>query len=247
LGADDSFAGYIGSCLDVSERKRAEEALSSVSRRLIEAHEEERTWIARELHDDINQQIAILAVNLENVTRKLPPSAAAVSQPLVEMGKRVSELGSDVQALSHRLHSSKLEYLGIVAAASSFCSELSEKQEVEIDFHSEGIPKDLSQDIALCLFRVLQEALQNAVKHSGSRQFEVSLVRASNAIQLSVHDSGIGFNPADAHNGRGLGLISMKERLRLVDGELSIQSRLQIGTTIHASVSLNPRMKSAGA
>jgi signal transduction histidine kinase len=245
--SDGSFAGYIGSCVDVTERKLAEEALSSVSRRLIEAHEEERTWIARELHDDINQRIALLAVNLDHLKRDLPVSAVAISGRLAKMVEHVAELGSDVQALSHRLHSSKLQYLGVAAAASSFCKEVSEKWEVEVDFHFEGVPKNLSQDIALCLFRVLQEALQNAVKHSESRHFDVLLVGASSAIELTVRDSGIGFDPEDAIKGRGLGLVGMKERLRLVAGELSIESRLRIGTTIHARVPLNPTMKSASA
>jgi PAS domain S-box-containing protein len=245
--ADGSLAGYIGSCLDVTDRKRAEEALSTVSRRLIEAHEEERSWIARELHDDINQQIALLAVNLERLKVRLPTSAAAASQGLAEIGQQISDIASNVQALSHRLHSSRLEYLGIAVAACSFCKELSEKQGVEIEFHSEDLPKNLPQEIALCLYRVLQEALQNAVKHSGSQQLEVSLLGALNAIQLTVHDSGIGFDPEDAIRGRGLGLISMKERLKLVDGELSIESQPEIGTTIHASVPLNRRTQSAGA
>ncbi|HEY2457679.1 MAG TPA: PAS domain S-box protein [Candidatus Acidoferrum sp.] len=242
-----SFTGFIGSCVDVAERKQAELALSDMSRRLIEAHEEERTWIARELHDDINQRLALLAVNLQLLKRTLPASATTASQGLAEMSQEVSYIGNDIQALSHRLHSSKLEYLGIAVAASSFCKELSERQGVAIDFHSEGIPKDLPQEIAVCLFRVLQEAAQNAVKHSGSQHLEMSLVGGLNAIQLIVRDSGIGFDPKAAVNGHGLGLVSMKERLRLVDGELAIESRLHVGTTIHAHVPLNPKMKSAGA
>jgi PAS domain S-box-containing protein len=245
--ADGSFAGYIGSCIDVTERKRAEEALSSVNRKLIEAHEEERTWIARELHDDVSQRIALLAVNLEHVKQELPASAVAVSQSLSGLGQQLSDIASDIQALSHRLHSSKLEYLGIAAAASSFCRDLSEKRRVEIDFHSEGLTKNLSQEIALCLFRVLQEALQNAVKHSGSHHLEVSLMGALNSIELTVRDSGIGFDPEDTISGHGLGLTSMKERLKLVGGKLSIESRLQVGTTIHARVPLHSQMKSASA
>jgi PAS domain S-box-containing protein len=237
----------LSGAVDITDIKRAEEILSSVNRRLIEAHEEERTWIARELHDDVNQRLALLAVELGRLRQELPASAVLVRKGLGELRGNVSELGSDVQALSHRLHSSKLEYLGIATAASSFCKELSEKQQVEIDFHSEGLSKDLPQEIALCLFRVLQEALQNAVKHSGSPHLEVSLVRSSNAVQLTVRDSGTGFDPENAINGHGLGLISMKERLKLVAGELSIESRTQIGTTIHAYVPLNPRTKSAGA
>lgn len=159
----------------------------------------------------------------------------------------ISDLGNDVQALSHRLHSSKLEYLGLVAACEGFCRQFSGQQNVEIDFHSQDIPKELPQEIALCLFRVLQEALQNAVKHSGARQFEVLLKAASNEIQLSVHDAGVGFDLRKAMSGHGLGFTSMKERMKLVGGTVSIDSKLQSGTIIRARVPLAPRTKYAGA
>jgi len=242
FNVDASFAGYIGSGIDVTEHKQAEEALSSVSRRLIEAHEEERTWIARELHDDINQRIALLAVNLQCLKQDRAASESQRSRRMEEACEELSDLGLDIQALSHRLHSSKLEYLGLVAASEGFCRELSDRQNVEIAFHSQDIPKQLPQEIALSLFRVLQEALQNAVKHSGVRQFEVLLKAASNEIQLSVHDSGVGFDPEKAMNQHGLGLTSMKERLKLVDGKVSIDSKLQSGTTIYARVPLAPTM-----
>lgn len=233
-----SFAGYIGSCIDVSDRKLAEEALSSISRRLIEAHEEERTRIARELHDDINQRIALLAVNLERLKQDLPAGVETGGR-IDKVHEQLSELGSDVQSLSHRLHSSKLDYLGLGAAAAGFCREFSDRQKVQIDFHAEDVPKRLPQEISLCLFRVLQEGLQNAVKHSRSRQFQVWLRGASDQISLSVSDSGVGFNPDVAfHHGRGLGLTSMKERLKLVGGEFSVDSQLDCGTTIHARVPL---------
>jgi signal transduction histidine kinase len=145
------------------------------------------------------------------------------------------------------LHSSKLEYLGLAAAAVGFCREVSSRQGVEIDFHSENIPKDLPKEIQLSLFRVLQEAIQNAIKHSGSRHFEVSLSGGSGEIELTVRDSGIGFDPEEPMKGRGLGLTSIRERRRLVNGNLSIDSRPQHGTTIQARVPLTTRMKSAGA
>jgi PAS domain S-box-containing protein len=243
---DGSFAGYIGSSIDVTDRKLAEDALSTVSRRLIEAHEEERTWLARELHDDVNQRLAILAVTLDVVKRDLPAAATGARQSIGQVNQQVKDLGIDVQALSHRLHSSKLEYLGLVAAAGAFCKEFSERQEVQIEFQSEAVPKALPTETSLCLFRVLQEALQNAAKHSGSRHFHVSLTGTSDEIHLTVRDSGVGFDVEEAMRGRGLGIASMRERLKLVDGELSIDSQTQKGTEVHASVPLSPGSKSAG-
>jgi PAS domain S-box-containing protein len=239
---------------DISDKKAAEEKLQrseadlqELAGRLIQAQEEERTWIARELHDDINQRLALVVVNLDRLMQDLPVSAAELKQQTGEARKEVEELGTDIQALSHRLHSSKLELTGLARAAASFCKELADHQKVEIDFHSENIPNDLSKDVSLCLFRVLQEALQNATKHSGSRHFQVSLKVESNEIYLTVHDSGSGFDPAEAMKGRGLGLTGMKERLELVNGDLSIDSQRQAGATIHARVPLSSRKKSADA
>jgi signal transduction histidine kinase len=149
--------------------------------------------------------------------------------------------------LSHRLHSSKLEYLGLAAAAGGFCREFSQRHNIEVDFRHDNIPRNLSRDISLCLFRVLQEALQNAVKYSGVRRFEASLEGGSNEIHLTVRDSGVGFDPESSLLRHGLGLISMTERLKLVDGHLSINSKPQYGTTIHARVPLNGKVKSAAA
>jgi len=236
---------FVGEVMDITERKRAEEALSTVSQRLIEAQEEERTRIARELHDDINQQIASLAVRLDCLN--LSASARELRREVETVRNLVENVGSDIQALSHRLHSSKLEHLGLAKAAAGSCKEFSDLQKVEIDFRSENVPRDLSPEISLCLFRVLQEALQNAVKHSGSRRFQVSLLGGADGIGLTVQDSGIGFEPGEVMTGRGLGLTSMKERLKLVSGQLSIDSKLQRGTTIQAWVPVIPRMKSVGA
>jgi len=189
----------------------------------------------------------LLALNLSALKRDLPDAANAARQGIEQTEQQLTELGSDIQALSHHLHSSKLEYLGLAAAARGFCREFSERQKVEVHFHSDELPKVLPPEISLCLFRVLQEALQNAMKHSGSACFDVSLGKGLNEIQLSVRDSGRGFDVDEAMNGLGVGLVSMKERLKLVDGQLFIDSKIQQGTTIRASVPLSPRMKSAGA
>lgn len=243
---DGSFAGYIGSCIDVTERRLAQEALSGMSRKLIEAQEQERTRIARELHDDINQRVALVSVNLERLQRDLISSAPVAGQRFDELREQLSDLGRDIQALSHHLHSSKLEYLGLVTAATGFCKELSEEQGVQVEFHSENIPKQLPWEIALCFYRVLQESLQNALKHSGSRHFEVWLKGTPSEIALTVQDSGVGFDPEEALRGRGLGLTSMKERLKLVHGELFIDAQPGHGVVVRATVPHNCAARAAG-
>jgi PAS domain S-box-containing protein len=234
---DGTFAGYIGSCIDITERKLAEESLATMGRRLIEAHEEERTWIGRELHDDINQRLALFAVELDRWNQH-PPSAEQLGEQVRQAQERINQIARDVQGLSHRLHSSKLEYLGLATAVNSFCREMSEKTKVEIQFNHSEVPRTLSKEVSLCLFRVLQEALQNAVKYSGVRSFTVDLHGAAESIELTVSDMGAGFEKQDAFTGHGLGLISMRERLQLVHGELSVKSKPGAGTTIHARVPL---------
>lgn len=226
---------------DISEKKAAEENLGG---RLIQAQEEERTSIARELHDDINQRLVSLAMDLSHhLKHDLAALEPEFKKGIEEVIKEIRDLVKDLQALSHRLHSSNLEYLGLATAAESLCKEFSNRQRVKIEFQSDGIPNELPKGISLCLFRVLQEALQNATKHSGSQQFEVTLRGEANGIHLTVRDWGSGFDPAMAMKGNGLGLTSMRERLKLVDGELSIESQLQRGTTIHGRVPVKEQAK----
>jgi PAS domain S-box-containing protein len=223
---------------DITERRQAEEVIAGFSGRLIDAQEAERTRIARELHDDINQRLAMVAVNLKALRQDLPGSDVRMRRRIQEACEQVSGLENDIQALSHRLHSSKLEYLGLEAATASFCRELSERQDAKIDLHCDAIPEDLPSEVSLCLFRVLQEALHNAMKYSGVGVFEVSLTGSPQEIELKVQDSGVGFDAKVASNGHGLGLTSMRERLKLVGGQLSIDSMPSQGTTVLARVPL---------
>jgi PAS domain S-box-containing protein len=230
---------------DITQRKLADDALSKMSQKLIEAHEEERNWIARELHDDINQRVALLAVELERLNQE-PSDTARLREEIAQGIRQLHDISGDIQALSHRLHSSKLEYLGLRSTAAIFCKELSDRQKVRIDFCSEDLPNDLPEEISICLFRVLQEALKNAITHSGSQHLQVSLSVELDEIRLMVRDSGAGFDPQGAMEARGIGLMSMKERLKLVGGTLSIDSRLHSGTTVHARVPISSGTKSAG-
>ena len=245
--------GIVGGILifaeDITRRKQMEEALSGVSRRLIESQEQERVRIGRELHDDIVQRLALLAVQLEQVQQNSPDLHAEVRRRLGEIRKHSMEIATDIQSLSHELHSSKLEYLGIAVAMRSFCREFGELQKVEIDFESHDLPSPVSSDVSLCLYRVLQEALHNSAKHSGVGHLEVRLWGTSDQIHLTVRDSGVGFDSEAAKKSRGLGLVSMQERMKLVNGTLSIESQPNRGTTISARVPFSAErdsMRAAG-
>jgi PAS domain S-box-containing protein len=236
----------VGMVADITERKRAEEALAGVSGRLITAQEHERTRIARDLHDDIAQRLALLANELQQF-REDSPNLPEVRKRVEELEKQTCEIAGDIQSLSHELHSSKLEYLGMVPAMRSFCNEFSKQQKLEINFKNHDLPSTLPPDVSLCFFRVLQEALHNSAKYSGVRHFDVELWATPSDVRLTISDSGSGFDLKAAKDGRGLGLISMEERLKIVGGELLIESQPKRGTTIHARVPLRPENKSIGA
>ena len=233
---DGSFAGYIGSCIDVTDQKLAEEAQSEMTGKLIEAQEQERARIARELHDDINQRLAILGFGLD----QLKNSPSDFENRVRELRKQTTELSSDVESLSHDLHSANLEYLGVVAGIESWCRDFGMRQDTQIDY-THDVQTGLSPEIGLCLFRVLQEALHNAVKHSGVKRVEVQLHEKLGEIHLIVSDLGKGFNAHEQRHGKGLGLTSMRERVRLVNGRISIESKPMSGTTIHVRVPLESK------
>jgi PAS domain S-box-containing protein len=223
---------------DITRRKQMGEALLEIPRRLIGAQEQERSRIGRELHDDIGQRIAMIAIELQQLHANsliLPD----VRSRLDDLQKRTSEIATDIQSLSHELHSAKLQYLGVARAMRGFCQEFGEQQNAEIEFQSNDLPSHVSPDTSLCLFRVLQEALHNSAKHSGVRHIEVRLWGTSDEIHLTVADSGAGFDLEAAKESRGIGLLSMEDRLKLLKGTLSIDSQPQRGTTIHASVPLS--------
>ena len=234
VNGDGSFAGFIGSAIDITDQKRAQEALEKVSSQLIEAQEKERSRIARDLHDDICQRLALLSMELEQANRNGAPPAT--KRRLEEIRERCSEITRDVQSLSHQLHSSRLEYLGIVAAIKGFSKELVTKHEIQIEVKDENVPSNLRADISLCLFRVAQEALHNALKYSGTSQLAVELIGTANEVRLVVKDAGAGFDVEEAKRDHGLGLVSMQERVHMVHGRLSVESAPGKGTRVVATV-----------
>jgi PAS domain S-box-containing protein len=236
---DGTFCGYIGSCVDITDRKLNAESLEELSGRLIAAQEEERGRIARELHDDFSQRLALLGIGLSRLWKKRPESEAEERTLVRELWNRTQEISSDVHRLSHQLHSSKLEHVGLGPALMGLCEEISEKYAIQVEFTDRGVALEIPKDMALCLFRVTQEALSNVVKHSKARQAQVELSKARDEIRLQIVDAGTGFDIALNDTDVGIGLVGMRERLRLVGGRLSVQSALGRGTEIRAEVPLS--------
>jgi signal transduction histidine kinase len=238
----------LGVAVDITERKQAEEALCSVNRRVVEAEERERSRIATDLHEDIGQRLALLAIGIEQVKNDLPHQTVELLDRMDAVWKQTLEILTDVKASAHELYSPRLEYLGVAAVLRSFCEEFGERKKVEIDFRSHGLLSVVQPEVSVCLFRVLQEALYNGVKHSGVQKFRVQLW-ADDEIHLTVSDSGAGFDLEAARRGRGLGLTRMEQRVRLVNGTFSVDSQLEKGTTVHVSVPLDSggdSMRAAG-
>lgn len=225
-----------GLLLQRTWRRRAEKRALEVGGRLITAQEEERRRIARDLHDDMNQRLALLSVELDLAGREPAGSQAERVRRLEEMGGQVRDLSLEVHKLSYQLHPAKLDQLGLATAARTLCGELSVQSGLRIGFTHEDIPRGLPAEVALCLYRVLQEALGNAIRHSGAADASVRLWRSGGHVHLTVSDTGRGFDLGAARYEGGLGLLSMQERARLVDGELAIRSTRGGGTRVELKV-----------
>jgi PAS domain S-box-containing protein len=224
----------IGMTADITDVKRAEELLADMTRKLIDSQERERKRIGRELHDDINQRLALLSVELET----LQQSPSELQSRVPKLRKELRQISDDVQGISHDLHSSKMEILGVVAAMKSWCKEVSARRKVEVAFNND-FSGSLPLDLGIPLFRVLQQAVDNAIRHSGEKRIEVRLREDRNEIHLIVRDTGKGFDVEAATRGKGLGLTSMRERVRLVNGTICIDSKPRGGTKIDVHIPLS--------
>jgi PAS domain S-box-containing protein len=227
-----------GFMIDITERKRAESRLMLLSGRLITAQEDERKRIARELHDDLNQRMALLSIELAQVRQILPNEPNRAIERVKELQRKTIEISEDLHRISYRLHPSKLDHLGLIPALRSFCSELAEHSGYRINFLALGSPRTLPADITLCIFRVAQEALQNSVKYSGALSIDITLGISESSVKLYVSDSGRGFDMKSGKMSGGLGFTSMAERLHLVGGFIEVWSEPLSGTQIEATVPL---------
>lgn len=245
FGIFDSGGQHIGWAtvsVDITERKRVErelqesrQELRALAGRLISAEEEERKRISRELHDDLSQKLALLAFDTGDLRMKPPPSVNQITEQLGGIQTRVVQLSEEVRRISHRLHPSILEDLGLTAALSELCEEFSTREGMEVLFEHEAIPRVLPVAVASCLYRVAQEALHNVLKHAHAGRARLRLSGSPRGIHLSIHDPGVGF---DAAARSGLGIVSMKERIHLVQGEFSIHSEAKQGTEVSVFVPL---------
>jgi PAS domain S-box-containing protein len=234
------------SIIDITERRQAEEGLRETQRelraltgRLLQVQEAERRRIARELHDDLNQSLALLAVELDLLGQVPPETAARLGTRLNELSARVKQLSSAVHGLSHNLHPSKLEQLGLVAGVRGLCKEYAQAHGIAVDFTDRQVPPSIPDDAVLCLYRIAQEALRNVITHSGARHARVELSGSADGVSLRIADDGVGFDPRARDAREGLGLVSMRERLHLVGGAIVIDSRPSEGTRIDVRVPLS--------
>ncbi len=232
----ETFVGAFAIYQDITERRRSEEKLQALRSRLTRTQEEERSRIARDLHDDIGQRLALLTIDLEQMRLALQQDGAALARELEALVRTASEITSDVHNISRRLHPSQVELLGLAPALNNFCREFANRNSMRIQFTSACLTCKLPEDASLCLFRVAQEAIRNVHKHSGCREALVELDEISGSLRLRISDPGSGFDPTSAESAQGLGLLSMEERLRSMGGELFVHSRPGGGTCIEASI-----------
>jgi signal transduction histidine kinase len=218
---------------DVTELKRTAELNRHLARRLISSQEVERQRIARELHDDIGQRIAALNIQIEQITRQVRSEKARAQLRL--LSRQANEIASDVQRISYNLHPSKLQIIGLPAALRSLCREVSKQRQLEVAFSHGTLPPSVEANVSLCLYRIVQEALHNAARHSHATSAQVSLTYENGQITMQVADSGVGFDPGNIANA-GLGLVSMRERVAALDGEVTIDAVPGGGTRITARI-----------
>jgi len=240
---DGRLLGFIGTCIDITDRKEAEDRLRLLSSQLIHAQETERFRIGQELHDDLSQRAAALAMGLSHLSRKHDEDRMLAAD-FDRMGQHALDLCKDIARLSHQLHPPTLDRLGLQIALRSLCEESTDEERV-VHFRCDGQLPQLPSDVSVSLYRIAQEAVRNSLTHSGASQIYVELKASPATVSLSIRDSGCGFALESAAS-RGLGLSGMVERMRNEGGSLKIMSNPGNGTTITAIIHVLKMMKASG-
>ncbi|HWJ17890.1 MAG TPA: chemotaxis protein CheB [Geobacterales bacterium] len=248
-GADGAVRQIISTGIDITPRKlaqdalhRSEDQLRRLTANLITAQEEERKRVARELHDDVNQRMAMLANEVATLERTLPGSDRLLRKQLRSLREQVDQLSDDLRRTAQHLHPSALEHFGLVTALESHCSDFLKRHQIQLKLTHRSVPESIPVEVSLCLYRVTQECLHNIAKHSGARQVAVEIRGNEEGVLLSIADNGTGFDPGLVADQSGLGLVGIRERVRLVDGIVSINSQPGHGTKIDVRVPLTKRM-----
>ena len=259
-GRDGRFTGYVGCDMDITERKNAEDQIRAsqvaleasqheiryLAGRLIGAQEVERARIARDLHDDVSQQLAGISIAFSGLKQRLGEYHVSeeLRQELAELQQQTLKLARNVRQISHDLHPTVLQHLGLVKGLTSYCGELGRAHGVAMTCTAEGNLGALTPDAALCVYRIAQEALRNVIAHAGASHADVRLLQMGDQAQITIVDDGRGFDATNrAERDRGLGLVSMSERARIIGGTVSIISRLNQGTRLQATIPMNACMK----
>ena len=235
----------MGATIDITQRHRAETAAREMGGRLRNAQEDERRRMARDLHDDLSQRLALISIELDMFGQQLPPQREVIASRMQEFSGEVKSMASEVHRFAYQLHPAKLEQLGLAATVRGFCKELAAAHEMAIHFVSHDVPRVLPDDVALCLYRITQEALQNAIKHSGATGAKVELAASESDLLLTVTDDGCGFDPAAVEARGSLGIVSMRERARMVGARISVQSCPGEGTRIEVRAPIPPQAAEA--
>lgn len=215
-----------------ADLRDSQRELQYLASKLLSVHEEEHHRLAREIHGDVSQRVAALAMKAEQLVGHLKPAQEPLREGLVEIKQQVAELSESIHAISRRVHPAILGDLGLVDALGLECEKFSQRESVTVRYHTRGVPEEISKNVALCLYRIAQECLRNSARHAQTNQVHVSLTGADDGVRLVVRDAGIGFDTAADREGPGLGLLSMAERARLIRAKLSIESEPGRGTVV---------------
>jgi PAS domain S-box-containing protein len=236
LHADGTYAGHIGTCIDITHHKANEKERVEVQQSLVLGQEAERKRVANELHDDIVQKMALVGLELSEAEHLCPAEPTALAIKLKALRQQVQSIAVDVHRISHNLHPAAFVHLGLVSALRRLCREFSEQTRIAIDFTSDAFSFETSAEVGIAIYRVAQECLTNVARHSGSRRADVSLRERSGVLHLTISDTGTGFDPERRLLAPGLGLVSIRERARMIGAHVQITSVPRQGVTIELRV-----------